>query len=725
MKKILLITFLATLHFANSQQFEFYELDADFLKTFQIGKSDYLIETKNQTCLLMGIKDTSFREIYTGINRLNQTSQLIRINSATLKDNLLFISTSSSNRIINIRDNSLLVDSSAKYKISISYLNENNEIIGITENGEVLLITLDDDHVFKYHQIKKISPPAIKYFDDESIYVITENGEVLNSMNLDKVITSIDNFTSPSNVNITEDFIIFEYPQYFNKYDKNFEFIKRFGTNKNYYVSKNKGYLVPEYKKDTMLLYEFNDDLLLIDSSFYILNTALRINNFLCHIENESSIFLFSNRKYITSYDKVDRSFTELSMLNLPKEFYIGETDFFNTSIGGICGDVNSVYLTKNGGVTWKRFYEFNAEGSTSSNFTSIKFMSENSFFATGNWSKGTILSDDFGDSYINSNNPRGMDYGDAYFDILGSGNFIQTYYYISLIGVVQSFKKYDKYFNSLKDTYLLDYNYLQAARVKDKIKSISYITDTNPYTFYVVEVDTSLNEFKIDPLGGNVERPNGIVNYKDKFYMPIRFRDNNKQYLLSSSNVSVSWDTVLTSNEMWYYDIYSQNNNLYILDSNYVINKINLESKVLEPIVALPKSNVFIKTFTLLNDVIYLSYGKDFFKGIKIPEFSTKSSVIVEIVPTFSSHPPYPLPSKENVNIKLDYDQRYDTEDIKLEIYNSNGALLNNILTFSTTTLSSYQINLRVNLSEYKQGVYFIKVMFGNKSEYIPIVRN
>lgn len=670
MKKILLITFLATLHFANSQQFEFYELDADFIKTFKLTENNYLIETQNQSCLLMDKIDTSFLEIYTGVNKVNQTSQLINITSATLKDNLLFLSTNSSNRFINIQDNSILVDTSGRYKISISYVNEKKEIIGITEKGDVLVITLDD-FVIQYHQIRKINPPAIKYLKDEINYVITENGEVFNSKDFDKVIATIENFNSNSSLNMTDDFIIFENPHYFNKYDKNFKFINRVNTNNNYYISKNDGFLVPEFRKDTVLLYNFSDDQLLIDSSYYILHTELRVNKFQCHIEVDSSIILFSNRKYIITYDKKDRTFAELSLLNLPRGLFVGETDFFNSTIGGLCSDVNSVYLTKNGGVTWKRFYEFNAEGSTSNYFSSIKFLSENSFFATGNWYKGTIISNDFGDSYINSFNPRGMEFGETYFDVLESGNCIQTYFYNSSIGYVQSFKKYDNAFNRLKDTFLLDYYYLQAARVNDKIKSISYITNTNPYTFFVIEVDTNLNEFKIDSLGNNVDRPNGIVNFDGKFYMPIRYKNNDKQYLLSSSNLNDSWDTVLTSNNMWYYDIYSQNKNLYILDSNYVLNKFNFNKNILEPFVQLPITKDFIKTLTIFEDVIYVSYGTAFFKGIKIPEFSLKTSVGTEIIPTFSAYSPYPLPTKGYVNIELDYDQRYDKNKIILELYN------------------------------------------------------
>ena len=724
MKKILSLLLLFIAITAYSDEFKFYELDADFLKTFQLTDSKYLIETRNQSCLIFDVRNKSSIELYTGVNEINQANEQIRIASTAIFDKYLFISSIKDNRFIDTRNNAILVDSSHINQIIISFINEQNDLIGISNEGEIFKITINTNtNNIEYSLYDNIKSPAINFIMDSENYVITVNGGVYNSNDWKSEILKLEKYTKPSRINITEDYIIFEYPYYLKKYNKDFKFIDSIFTNQYSFVSKNNGYYVPLNRVDTLVVYEFNDKNIQIDSSFYVLPTKLRIYSINTNLLSGQSLYLFSDRKYICEYDIEGKSFNEISILNLPEAFYIGAADFYNNEIGGICSDKNSLYLTKNGGVTWKRFYEFNKNQSPNNTFTGIKFLGERKFFASGPAYKGTVISDDFGDTYQNSLHPRGMTYETTYFDKLETGNYIQSFSYTSS-NEVQIFQKYDKDFNRLKDTYLLDAHIYQATTVKDKIKSISYSPDQNPAKFFVVETDTNLTTIAIDSLGSKNTRPNGIVNYNEKFYMLMRYDGDNAQYLLSSTENSKAWDTVLKSNDIWYYYIYSQNNELYIVDSNYVLNRFNFENNSLEKVVQIPIANDYIKTLTITDDVIYASFGTAFFKGIKIPEFSSQTDVGIEEIPTFSAFPPYPLPTKDFVNIRLEYDQRFDKNKLQLKLYNSNGLLLSENLDYINSSLSSYKLNLNINLSAYHTGVYFIKVIFGNKTEYVPIVK-
>jgi|GEM_PF-3934835 len=725
-KKYLLVVFFILNLVAYSSDFEFYELDSDFLKKFKLGESMYLIETRNQSCLLFNSKEETYSELYTGLNKVNQIELQNRILSVSLLDNYVFITSSKSNRFISLDDNSILIDSTSNIRIDYSFLNIKNELIGTSNDGNIYSIEYSKkDNAIYYNWIGQVENPIFTLSVDREDYLVLSDGSLYNILNLKNIEKKIDINQRPSYINVSDKYIIFEYPNYYLKYSKNFEFIERIITNSYFYSSANDGYFVPKYTLDTMKVFEFNNKNQLLRTSAYSLPSKLRVLSVNTQIMEDDFLYLFSDRKYICKFSVESGSFEEISILNLPQALFKGESDFYNNKIGGICSDNGSLYLTNDEGITWKRFFEFKNDKDPNNFFSEINMLSNKGFIAFGNSYRGTVLSNDFGKTYSNISQPSGNKDNSTFFERTNSGNIIQTYDFNSSLGTVQSFRKFDNEFNKLKDTYLLDYYYDFAALVGNQIKSISHIPKPYPELteFYIIETDTNFSKFNIIPLGEKVSYTNGIVSYKSKFYMLVSNRDIETQYLLSSNENSSNWDTIIISKDVCYDGIYAQDDKLYLLDSNNILSEFKLENNQLEMIAQLPKVDDFIKSLSVFDDVIYVSYGTYFCKGVRIQEVSTRTNV--EVVPTFSSHPPYPLPSKEYVNIKLDYDQRYDTEDIELEIYNSNGALLNNILSFSMTTLSSYQINLRVNLSEYKQGVYFIKVMFGNKSEYIPIVRN
>ena len=708
---------------AFSDEFKYYELDADFLKTFQLTESKYLVETRNQSCLIYDVSNKSSVELYIGLNEINQASEQIRIASVALYDKYLFVSSVKDNRFIDTRNNAILVDSSHINQIIISFINEKNDLIGISNEGEVFKITINTNNI-EYSLFDDIKSPAINFRMDSENFVISDNGGLYNSKDWKTEIHKIENFEKPSNINVTKDYIIFEYPLFYKRFNKNFNFIDLVSTNTYYYISHDNGYYVPQYRIDTLAVYEYNDKSIQIDFNFYQLPSKLRVLRINTHINYGDFIYLFSDRKYICELDLKNKKFEEISIFNLAQTPFIGEIDFYNDKIGGFCGDMSSLYLTNNGGSTWQRFFEYKKDQAPNNYFTGIRFLDKNSFFATGNAYKGTIISHDLGMTYQNSLFPRGSNYGNSFFNDIELRSFLEIIQFTSTKGEVQSFQKYDKDFNRLKDTFLLNTYFYQAARVKDKIKSISYNQDQNPAKFFVVEIDTSFNQIIIDSLGSKNARPNGIVDYNEKFYMLMRYEGDNAQYLLSSTENSNAWDTVLKTNEIWYYYIYSQNNELYIIDSNYVLNRFNLEKNSLEKVVRIPIANDDLKTLTITDDVIYASFGTAFFKGIKTPEFSTQTDVGIEEIPTISAFPPYPLPTKDFVNIRLDYDQRFDKNKITLKLYNSNGLLLSENLDYINSSLSSYKLNLNINLSTYQTGVYFIKIIFGNKTEYVPIVK-
>lgn len=74
MKKLILFLLLVSINTSHSEEYKFFELNADYLKTFTVSDSTYIIETDGQTCLLFNSKDKSYSEIYTGISEFDDAT---------------------------------------------------------------------------------------------------------------------------------------------------------------------------------------------------------------------------------------------------------------------------------------------------------------------------------------------------------------------------------------------------------------------------------------------------------------------------------------------------------------------------------------------------------------------------------------------------------------------------------------------------------------------------
>lgn len=726
MKKLILFLLLVSINTSHSEEYKFFELNADYLKTFTVSDSTYIIETDGQTCLLFNSKDKSYSEIYTGMNEFGKSQDKTGFNTTTIFNNLLFIATNKENRIISLVDNSIIIDSVDKTIFKYSYINDNN-LFGVTEFGEIYKIDINpNSHNINYELIEKINEPMVLFTINNKNYIITIKNEILDVNNFETT-NKISIYSKPNKVTITEDYINFEFPYYYKRYNKSFQFIDSVRTDRFDYLSSNSGFIIPYYDggSESVNIDYYDDNRILQNSFSYPLPLNLKMVYINSYFESNGNVYLFSDKKYICEFDKVNEKFNEISFLDLTDRILTGYTDFYSSEIGGICSDQSSFYITKDGGINWKRFTDNVVRKFPNNNyFFQIKFFSPNKFIAFGNSYKGTILSTDFGESFENLYYPSGISYSETYFEELPSKSIFQTYSLLSKIGDIQSFQVFDKNLEHQSDTFLLDTYYRGAANIGNSLKSLSYNYGDHGIIFKICETDTNLKEISFDLLGGNVESVYGIAALKNKYYISIVYNNNDKQYILSSDAFSSDWDTLNVSENKRFYFIYSQNNNLYLIDSTMKLYKYNFDKNIVEIVTQLPIIKKSLLDINIYDNEIYMSYGSTFLKGIRVPIYSVKSSVKSESIPSFYIYPAYPLPTKDIVNVKLDYEQRLDINNIKLELYNLNGSLLNNKLEYGIINNKPYQSILTIDISSYNTGIYFLRVKLGNKVEYVPILK-
>jgi len=82
---------------------------------------------------------------------------------------------------------------------------------------------------------------------------------------------------------------------------------------------------------------------------------------------------------------------------------------------------------------------------------------------------------------------------------------------------------------------------------------------------------------------------------------------------------------------------------------------------------------------------------------------------------PPFFVKEPYPNPTKNNIKVGLYISKAVDMEKLKVEIYDLFGKIQRNTENFEQSAISDYLMNYSINLNNLSDGVYYLKITYGD----------
>lgn len=715
--KIILILFILNCSLTANQYYTF-DLNSNLIDSYQISDNLYLIEGDMKSCLLYNSTTEEYKELYT-----NHQS---KITSVELVNDVLCIGSGKDLTILNIRNNSFIKDSILSSSASEIFEYSKRLYIART-NGVIDEITLNyPDQSINYKRVDSLSKVVSKIEFNNKLYLLSADKSVYQFDGILKFIKKIETDASPNKIIHLNNKIYFLNKNQFEVFSEAFDFIERNSLIIQNYAIVNDGYYTSNLSGNTVILKRYDFEKNLIETNNYEIDKYFIINNIYSMFSAKDDIIMVGDKKLIVEFNRTNRAFLNRSAINLTKRLELGNISFANNQVGAYATNDSFLYITENGGATWKNIFKSAEMEKINYEFNYIKYFDTSSFIAFSNPYNGTFLSFDNGETYKNINNPSNNSAYDTPF--MNKYNNLTIYsnsYYGLGTGYGLHISNYDEEFEQLKDTFLVGYYFLDAAMIEDELNIIVYERiGSTQYKYSIIRTDIEMSKIEHDTRLYNYERVFNIESIGNSYYIIASGKkEPEKQFLLKSDKGMSKLDTVKELDNKYYFDSYTNNNKLYLRDTAQRIHYYNEKSNKFEPVTALSDTVKFRMNVQIFDDVIFSSYLGALLKSINIPKFSEITDVSVEVVPSFYLHSVYPNPTRNILNVKLDYDQSLSLTDVNVKYYDITGAEISDNVEYNVNHFDTFRLEIQSDISKLNSGVYFIQLKFGNKIETRPFV--
>ncbi len=453
----------------------------------------------------------------------------------------------------------------------------------------------------------------------------------------------------------------------------------------------------------------------------------------------------------------------------------ISDLTGFNSSLPDIINDSsflyhadNIIYITKNGGVTFKHvegdsilFRKYNENYG----FGFRYFDDKTHKLYYGGYSKFKpdsaliFISDDYGKNFTIKN----MD-SLSYAGRTNLTNFQKSKNYFS----IGKYSKGNKYYNHI---YLYNRNFNLITHIKDSNYTIEYVHAIDKDKYYLIAGDPKRVEQK---------KYFKFTTNKGKNWQTLKEYDYSIVDTMWIDSVNYQ---VITVNNLVYYNEITFLNKKYLFlfsfrnaDSVFNIEVVDLKAKKIDSVFQrkIPSGN-FQSNLAVDNykDTIYIAYGDTLFftndvfnikkwnylvfpnsgkvwkHRLKI--FDNKILALYEdnLHPVnlylirstdsitsvsesnikqsiyFYFYPPYPIPAQNYVNSKIYWDPNYNIDNLNISIYDIMGSQIEGDENIEINKQSSWSGILTWNCSAISNGTYFIVIRFGTTTKSITVLVN
>lgn len=716
MKLILLLFLFNCSLFAN--QFYTFDLNSNLIDSYQLSDELYLIEGDMKSCLLYNSTTEEYREIY--------TNHKGKITSVELLRDILYIGTGKDLTVLNINNNSFIKDSAMNSSVT-EIFDFNNKVYITRNSGIIDEITINYvDQTIIYSRVDSLSAVVSKIESDGKLYLLTSDESIYEFDGALTFIKKIEIETNPDKIVNINNKIYFLYRYQYEVFSEEFEFIERISLNTQSYAIVNEGYYTCTLSGNNVILNKYDAEKKLLETNENEIDKYLNIDNINSIFITQDKIIVVGDKKLIIEFDKTKKEFLNHSAIKLTKRLELGDISFANKRIGAYTTDESFLYITENGGVTWKNIDKTEEMEKINFEFNFVKYFDSTSFIAFSNPYKGTFITNDNGKTYKNINNPsNGSAYAIPYLNKFENKIIFSNTYNGVGAGYGLSISIYDEEYQRLNSTFLDGFFIIEAAMIEDKLNILVWEKVTSWIQKYsIIRTDTEMSYIEHDTSLYNYERVFGLESIDNSYYIVARSKgESDKQYLLKADKNMTEIDTIKVLDDKFYYEMFSNNNKLFIKDSTQRLYYYNEKDNELEQMIALNDTVKFRMNVEIFDDVIFSSYKDALLKSVKIPEFSEITDVKVEALPSFYLYNAYPNPAKSNISVLLDYDQSLNFNDVKLEYFDITGANISNNIDYKINKNGTFGLEVNSNISKLKHGVYFIQFKFGNKIETVPFV--
>lgn len=718
MKLILLILLLSIS--INAQQFKAYKLNSNLQNSHKLNENTYLIEGDKESCLLYYSESGKFKEIFTDLNS--------DINSIVLLDNMLYIANGKILTVVNIENNSFKKDTLVNQYITCLF-EYNQKVYLCNQEFSISELSFSENlNAFEFKEIEKIDESIeASFLYNNKLHLMSSKSNIYTFEGSLKLVTNLQDTRVPDKIVTYEDRIIFiNGISGFKIYNSNFVENETVLTGTQNYCLGDFGQYF-KYKMDgnIIVLEEFDYSNILKKTYNFEIDPFLRINQITSAFLTSEKLLLFGNNKLIVEFNKKNSEFKFISGIRILDEVNNGNINFSSPKYGAYPSTNSLLYTTDDGGVTWNHVFKNDEMKRLNYHFNTVEYFDSTTFIAFSDGIDGTFYTSDNGKSYITLRKPsNNSKFTEPFINKVDYKTIFLTTYYGLGTGYGLHVSNYDIEFNSIKDTFLIGYYIYDTVMLDTNINVLVYVRNGNKQIFSIIKTDLSMSKFEYDDKLKKYDWVHCMESIGNDIYIIVNGIDiSPNQYLLRTNFQMDKIDTLKQFDNRSYYDMKSNDNKLYIRDTTNRIYNYNLQTNELETIVELDSTIKFWINNVIFEDVVYTSYKNTFLKFIKIPEFSTKTSVGTEAIPSFYIYSTYPNPAKNKLNIKLDYDISIVSNEIELKLYDINGTDITNQISYSIENEGIFGLHIINDISTLNTGVYFIQIKLGNKVDSLPFV--
>ena len=638
----------------------------------------------------------------------------------------------------------------------VDLLNYNNSIILLTKKGDLYQINDINGNADLKYSFNTISTKSKLFILENNIYFNNNNViYILNSeFNIIKEILLICNNCDDLKINKNnEEFILSTKSKiiilnYDFSIKKEFEFEKDildvlFFDNKFVIYTKFNNNTKPFAKyqmlNDTLTEIEYNLNRNKVSSSDY-----LNINGIITNNKSNKIIMYGDFKLLINTQNNLDSAFQIFSYL--PSKYsiksYIGSQTFQmkENGYGGILDSYNRMFITKNYGATWNvsksnintltlsdaifkiqddRILCFKYNADSGNNIVILDKLSE----TIKTFKSEYILPEVFGLGQIDS----------IYYLFQNNGTGKYSF------GSITKFKFTEDsiyYFNDFgnRNNGLTKFDSLY-------IKNYKIINNDNIFLDCIkkeTENTFSNKLYKITNNGKDITQVgNSNFNFKTIYFvdknvflaLKERIIDSITSYLdiYKSIDAGLTWELKYTANDKdiiqnFNQTFYSVDNQINLIGDSYELFSFDLgESWTRKGVNSLTqfsklelidKNTKFVISTFGFSNFMMKSIPDDFISSVEEIEYN------IEDLLTLSITNAYPNPTRDNINVSVLFDQRYNMEDAVISVLDYLGKPIN--VQFELNPKSNYQSEIIINTQYLSTGMYLLNVKLGNTNETI-----
>ena len=700
-----------------SSEFVSFEMNSDLLNSIEVSEEHTLIDGNKHTILLHNSSNNTFKEYYIGEHN--------RVKSALLKDNLLYLSDLNSLTVVNLDNNSYLVDTNAK-NINLLF-SSNNDLYAATNEDSLYSLSIDfNNKKFNLNYTVNSKEINFKIINDENKYFINASGEVYtfsDTLNSFKEINLEGNILD---VKVIDEYIYLLYNNFFAVFDDDFNFLQNVSVGNHIYtISDYDSYYTINFSGNTLIFqnYTFGNDK--IQEQSYSFDWDLDIQSFNSIFSNKENVFALGNNKTIIEYNTNNQIISIESATNFIGSSNFGDISFFNESIGGYATINGLVFNTTNSGATWKPIEKSDHMRKNVHDFNTIEYLDDSTFISFSNSVDGTIYSKDNGNSFIHTFNPsNGNPYALTFTEKFNSAIYFARSYFGVGVGQGLYYSKNDDKLNILKDTFLVGYTHKKTVSVNNRLYSLVDEQENMSFPNSIIITDTNLKSFeKKDFFDEYALILDFEVMNDEIYYLAVDEVDREKKYLLKSNLNIEKLEKVKEFKAEFYNNIYKHDDELILSDTSGNLFKYNYSNNDITKILDLGKTNFSRTRFEYKDSTIFSRYENKFEKHVLIPPFRNPKTNVIDVIQPLYASKPYPNPALDYIKVRINYDQSYTFDKEMISLYNLNGNAIDNGFRIKLNSLNNYTLEIELTSLTLESGIYFLKVELGTKLQPVPFI--